>query len=122
MAETKATNGVSGNKKPVKKERVSKLENYTDIVEVVAVEFTPNDRMNEKTAVSEGATGSGSEGATEGKKAPNMNENLIIGATGVINSNVLEGPVASASLKSTSKEKAKAEKDEQEQEQDQEKE
>lgn len=32
MAETKATNGVSGNKKPVKKERVSKLENYTDIV------------------------------------------------------------------------------------------
>lgn len=124
MGETKSSNGVSG-KKVVKKERVSKLGSYTDIVEVVGIEFTPNDRMNEKTATSENPVGNGTEDATEGKKDPVVSENIIVGASVIKDSSFKEGTL-SISLKEDKQKaenaKKKAEEAKKKAEQEQEKE
>lgn len=76
MGETKSSKGVSESKKAVRKETVSKLENYTDSIEFVGLDFSPKDRIYERD---ESGTEEG--GATDeatGKKEADIGQNLYI--------------------------------------------
>lgn len=79
MGETKSYKGNSGKKRELKTEQVSKLDNYIGNIELVAMEFSPKDRIYEKGENStEDANGATDE--TTGKKEIDIGQNLYISA------------------------------------------
>lgn len=75
MGEMKSS---SENKKTIKKEHVSKLENYTDSIEFVGLDFSPKDRIYEKDE--NGAEEGGTTDDAAGKKEADIGQNLYIAA------------------------------------------
>lgn len=80
MEETKPSNGVSGKRKAVKTEQVSKLEGYANKLELVGIDFSAKDRIYEKTSDTDNANSGDSAEGTTGKKEVDIGQSLYIDA------------------------------------------